>query len=227
MQLALVDKWPVLSRSWEEQRQGGELPTLGKGWSMVQSTEAKSFRDLLEEVRSGSQDAAWELVDTYGPHVHRYVRRVMHRDLRSKFDSLDFVQIMWASLFRQPGRLTSFDQPEQLIAHLITLAKNKVIDELRRRTVTARYDMGREKQLPGDDDADGDVRQPPPTPSAVAIAKERWVHLLSNQNATVQSVVTMRLRGETFDEIADKLQIHERTARKAIARLTGDEENAL
>jgi DNA-binding CsgD family transcriptional regulator len=37
----------------------------------------------------------------------------------------------------------------------------------------------------------------------------------------------MRLRGETFDEIADKLQIHERTARKAIARLTGDEENAL
>jgi RNA polymerase sigma-70 factor (ECF subfamily) len=192
---------------------------------MLQSTEAKSFRGLLDEVRSGSQDAAWELVDTYGPHVHRYVRRIMHRSLRSKFDSLDFVQLMWASLFREPGKLSEFEQPEALIAYLVTLAKNKVFNELRRRMVTARYDVGREKQFAGD--AGGDVRYPPPTPSAVAIAKERWVHLLSNQNATVQSVVTMRLRGETFDEIADKLQIHERTARKAIARLTGDEENAL
>jgi RNA polymerase sigma factor (sigma-70 family) len=194
---------------------------------MLQSIEAKSFRDLLEEVRSGSQDAAWELVDTYGPHVHRYVRRFMHRGLRAKFDSLDFVQIMWASLFREPGKLSTFDQPQELIAYLVTLAKNKVINELRRRTLSARYDMGREMQFPSDDNAGGDVRQQPPTPSAVAIAKERWVHLLSNQNTTVQSVVTMRLRGETFDEIADKLQIHERTARKAIARLTGDEENAL
>lgn len=193
----------------------------------MQSTETKSFRGLLEEVRSGSQDAAWELVDTYGPHVHRYVRRFMHCSLRSKFDSLDFVQVMWASLFREPGKLTSFDQPEELIAYLVTLAKNKVINELRRRTVTARYDVGRERQFASADGPGVDVRQQPPTPSAVAIAKERWVHLLSNQNGTVQSVVTMRLRGETFAEIAEKLQIHERTARKAIARLTGEEENAL
>jgi DNA-directed RNA polymerase specialized sigma24 family protein len=122
---------------------------------------------------------------------------------------------------------------------LVTLAKNKVINELRRRTVSARYDVSRERpfvsehRIDGDSqfvrecDVGGDVRQQPPTPSAVAIAKERWVHLLSNQNGTVQSVVTMRLRGETFEEIAEKLQIHERTARKAIARLTGEEENAL
>lgn len=194
---------------------------------MLQTTETRTFRDLLEDVRSGSQDAAWELVETYGPHVHRYVRRVMHRSLRSKFDSLDFVQIMWASLFREPGKLSGFDQPEEFIAYLVTLAKNKVFNELRRRKYTERYDIGREQPYPDDSVAMADVRQQPPTPSAVAIAKERWVHLVSNQNQTVQSVVTLRLRGNTFEEIADKLQIHERTARKAIAQLTGDDESAL
>jgi RNA polymerase sigma-70 factor (ECF subfamily) len=193
---------------------------------MLQTTGTRTFRGLLDEVRNGSQDAAWELVETYGPHVHRYVRRVMHRSLRSKFDSLDFVQIMWASLFREPGNLARFDQPEEFIAYLVTLAKNKVFTELRRRT-TSGYDIGREQQYPHDNVAMVDVRQQPPTPSAVAIAKERWVHLVSNQNQTVQSVVTLRLRGDTFGEIADKLQIHERTARKAIAQLTGDEESAL
>ena len=192
----------------------------------MQTTETRTFRGLLDEVRSGSQEAAWELVETYGPHVHRYVRRVMHRSLRSKFDSLDFVQIMWASLFREPGKLSGFDQPEEFIAYLVTLAKNKVFNELRRRTAP-RYDIGREQQYPNDSVACGEIRQQPPTPSAVAIAKERWVHLVSNQNQTVQSVVTMRLRGNTFDEIAEKLQIHERTARKAIAQLTGDDESAL
>jgi RNA polymerase sigma-70 factor (ECF subfamily) len=194
---------------------------------MQQSTEAQSFRSLLEEVRTGSQDAAWELVETYGPHVHRYVRRVMHRSLRSKFDSLDFVQLMWASLFREPGKLTKFEQPDEFIAYLVTLAKNKVFNELRRRTVTARYSVGREQPYPDDSVAISDIRQQPPTPSAVAIAKERWVHLVSNQNQTVQSVVTLRLRGNTFGEIAEELQIHERTARKAIAQLTGDDESAL
>ena len=38
----------------------------------------------------------------------------------------------------------------------------------------------------------------------------------------VQSVVSLRLQGVTFVEIADRLHINERTARKAIEKLTGD-----
>ena len=59
-----------------------------------------------------------------------------------------------------------------------------------------------------------------PSPSAVAIAKERWDLLLAKQNATVRAVVELRLQGVSFVEIAERLQIHERTARKAIERLT-------
>jgi RNA polymerase sigma-70 factor (ECF subfamily) len=188
----------------------------------MQATSAKSFRDLMEEVRAGSQDAAWELVDLYGPHVQRFVRRIMHRQLRSKFDSIDFVQIMWASLFREPERFATFDQPEQLVSFLITIARHKVLNELRKRTQTAKYGPGEELEFNSQETPQSDKQ--PPTPSAVLIAKERWQVLLSNQNALVQSVVSLRLRGETYADIADKLQINERTARKCIAKLTGEEE---
>jgi RNA polymerase sigma-70 factor (ECF subfamily) len=151
----------------------------------------------------------------------------MDHSLRSKFDSLDFVQIMWASLFREPAKLRSFESPQDLISFLVTIARNKVVNELRRRTQYAKYNVSREMHSTAENNTGGELRQAAPTPSAVAIAKERWDHMLSNQNATVQSVVTLRLCGESFVDIAHKLQINERTARKAIARLTGDEESAL
>jgi RNA polymerase sigma factor (sigma-70 family) len=189
---------------------------------MSQATTTKSFRELMEEVRQGSQEAAWTLVDQYGPHVQRFVRRTLNRQLRPQFDSIDFVQIVWASLFRTSSKLAEFQQPEELIAFLAGMAKNKVLKEMYKRTQTARYDIGREQRVASPEEGSGAVERTP-TPSAVAIAKERWDLLLANQNSTVQSVVRMRLQGVPFVEIADRLSINERTARKAIARLTGEE----
>src|SRR4051812_35397354 len=186
----------------------------------MQTSVEKSFRELMDDVRSGSQEAAWELVDRYGPHVQRHVRRSLHRQLRSKFDSIDFVQIVWASVFRDPEKLRSIERSEELIAFLAGIARHKVLDEVRRRVQTIKYNVGRERSI-GNSGEDTD--EPPmraPTPSAVAIAKERWDQMLCNQNATVQSVVSLRLQGVTFVEIADRLHINERTARKAIEKLT-------
>ena len=61
-----------------------------------------------------------------------------------------------------------------------------------------------------------------PTPSAVAIARERWHQLVDNQPETVRRIVELRFMGATFPEIAEQLNIHERTARKAIERLVGE-----
>jgi RNA polymerase sigma-70 factor (ECF subfamily) len=178
------------------------------------------FAALLDEVRAGSQDAAWKLVDKYGRDVQRFVRRSLNQRLRSKFDSLDFVQIVWGSFFRAPERLQGIERVEQLIAYLATLAKFKVLTEVRRRLDTEKYDVMREdvrneaKPLP-DMNHDGNM----PTPSAVAIAKERWEQLLAGQSEQVRRIVEMRLRGTTFHEIADHLHIHETTARKTMKRL--------
>ena len=69
---------------------------------MVQSSE---FRDAIDQICSGSEEAAWNFIETYGPHIQRVVRRRLHQSLRSKFDSVDFVQMVWASFFADPQRI--------------------------------------------------------------------------------------------------------------------------
>ena len=59
--------------------------------------EETSFAFLMEQLRLGDQDAAWTIIEIYGPHIKRVVRRDMHDKLRSKYDSADFVQAVWAS----------------------------------------------------------------------------------------------------------------------------------
>jgi RNA polymerase sigma-70 factor (ECF subfamily) len=174
----------------------------------------------MDEVRAGSQEAAWELVDRYGPHVQRFVRRALHHQLRSKFDSIDFVQVVWASIFRDPEKLRQLDRSEDLIAFLAGIAKHKVLNEVRRRLGSLKYNINREKPMGFREEENGELHMRNPTPSAVAIAKERWDMLLAKQNATVRAVVELRLQGVSFVEIAQRLGIHERSARKAIERLT-------
>jgi RNA polymerase sigma-70 factor (ECF subfamily) len=178
----------------------------------------REFEQLIERVRAGSQDAAWELVDKYGRDVQRFVRRSLHQRLRAKFDSLDFVQIVWGSFFKAPERLEGMEKSEQLVAYLATLAKYKVLTEVRRRLQSAKYDLNREASHESGQSPD-DKSSPIPTPSAVAIAKERWDQLLAGQSERDRQIVELRLRGVTYEEIADTLHIHERTARKTIERL--------
>ncbi len=106
-----------------------------------------NFRSLMARVREGSEDAAWELVNEYGDAIRRAVRRVLNERMRSKFDSLDFVQIVWNSLFRVRDKLERFDRPEELTAYLVAMAHNKVGMEVRRRLMTQKYNVGHEESL--------------------------------------------------------------------------------
>src|SRR5262245_26982587 len=90
------------------------------------------FADLLRRVKAGSSDAAWELIDRYGSHVQRVVRRLLNRRLRPQFDSVDFVQAVWASFFNDPAQIHSFKSPDSIIGYLARMARNKVIEENRR-----------------------------------------------------------------------------------------------
>ena len=67
------------------------------------------FALLMQSVREGSQEAARTLFERYGPHIRRVVRRKLHQKLRPQFDSVDFVQDVWASFFAQQGRQASFE----------------------------------------------------------------------------------------------------------------------
>jgi len=84
------------------------------------------FHNLMQKIRQGSEDAAWQLVTRYGGALRQAVRRVLSARLRPKFDSADFVQIVWLSFFRVPAHRGQFDNPAALVAYLARMAQYKV-----------------------------------------------------------------------------------------------------
>src|SRR5439155_480487 len=148
---------------------GGHSPPYTK---MNNEREPRSFQELLREAQAGSDEAAKELYETYVAHVLRCVRNRMWHRLRSKFDSQDFVQQVWASFFVGQAPLPNFETPDDLVAFLIRLATNKVVMEGRRGR-QAKKDARREEVIDGSSDPLGPhPRTRLPTPSAVAVFRE-------------------------------------------------------
>jgi len=178
------------------------------------------FCGLMRRVQEGSEDAAWELVDQYGETIRRAVRRLLNERLRSKFDSLDFVQLVWNSLFRARGRLDEFSRPKELAAHLVTMARNKVGMEVRRRLRTKKYNVRREESL-DQLRANGhlDVASRQPAPIDVAIAREQWNRILEGQPRRYQEIVRLRLQGYTYESIAKSVHLDKITVRRILQRL--------
>jgi RNA polymerase sigma-70 factor (ECF subfamily) len=148
--------------------------------------------------------------------------------MRTRFDSIDFVQVVWASFFREPEKMRRINSPAELMAYLATLARNKVVTEVRREVHTQKRDLRREIRLDAVHDKDQrELASRDPTPSAVAMFRERWNRLVDGQPPHVRRIVELRFAGATYTEIAAQLHIHERTARKAIERLVDDEPREL
>jgi RNA polymerase sigma factor (sigma-70 family) len=181
--------------------------------------EQRAFQDLLRLAQEGSQEAARELYEKYGKYVVRCVRNRMWHRLRSKFDSQDFVQQVWASFFRDRGSLPNFQTPDDLIAWLQTLAENKVVTEGRRRRMEKCAVM---RETPVDETSDHVGQHPAtrmPTPSAMAVFNEEYDSLIGQQQPETREIAQLRYEGNTYHEIAEELGINEATARKAMRRL--------
>jgi RNA polymerase sigma factor (sigma-70 family) len=177
------------------------------------------FERLIDGVREGSQEAAWDLLERIGPHVHRIVRRMLNRELRSKFDSMDFVQSVWASFFVNRRQIAGFTRPDQLIGFLVIMARNKVVSEHRRRILAVRHDVRREKpadEIPAVEETQVD---PEPSPSEFAIARECWHKIVDGQPELHRQIVLRRYMGDTHEEIAEMLGINRRTITRVLHRL--------
>lgn len=185
------------------------------------------FDRLMAEVVAGSEDAVWQLAETYTPYIIRAVRSSLPRTLRPKLDSQDFAQSLWASLLLRRADLTRLQTPGQLIAYLAQATRNKVVDKTRHYH-TQKNDIAREERLP---DHAVSVRHTPIrvhrsalyardlSPSTSANLRERWSQILSKLSDRDRKIFQLRLEGCTFDEISEKLEINQATARRAIQRL--------
>jgi RNA polymerase sigma-70 factor (ECF subfamily) len=181
------------------------------------------FTLLMQRLNSGDQSAAQELFERYGPHIHRVVRRKLNHKLRSKFDSLDFVQDVWTSFFTDRERPCEFTRPEALVAFLANMAYHKVVDAFRQRVQTRKYDLNREHSLDSSTvSPEGALVARQPTPSQVAVAKERWDLLLEGQPSRYREILERLREGNTHEEVARELGLNEKTVRRVIKRVCPD-----
>lgn len=189
------------------------------------------FVGLLEGARVGDEQAIGRLLGEFESEVRLMVRAQLPRALRGQFDSMDFVQAVWQSVFTgaemEPDR---FANARHFRGFLAGVARNKVKEEYRRRTQTRKYDLGREERLyvrKGDHDEPRSVAARDPSPSAQVQADDFLERLIAGRTARDAEVVELRRQGLTVVEVAERLGIHERSVRRVIDDLRGRLESRL
>ncbi len=93
-----------------------------------------NFDKLIERLGTGDEDAGAEIVSTYEQELRRFVRfRLSSPSIRRFVDSLDVTQSVLAKLFVElrDGDV-SVRNAKQLRALLLTMARNKLYDQVRR-----------------------------------------------------------------------------------------------
>jgi RNA polymerase sigma-70 factor (ECF subfamily) len=184
----------------------------------LESDRPRNIQELLARIKSGDEEAARELLARYESKVRLVVRRQLPRLLRSRFDSLDFLQSVWGSFFYKirtgPNDL---EEEQNLVTFLAWAARNKVIDEYR-RAATQRQDIKREERLEqhtGKDDclASGD------TPSQLAAANETYDRLRELLPEEQRVILELKAAGHSSREIGDRLGGSERTVQRVLESL--------
>jgi RNA polymerase sigma-70 factor (ECF subfamily) len=175
------------------------------------------FATLMAGVQAGSADAAQQLHEHYARHILRAVRRRLHRKLRPKYDSLDFVQDVWASFFEDVPQKHKFERPEDLVAFLSRMAANKVAQAVRKGLVRQKHNINREASLEADGPADVIARQA--TASEILMGCEEWEQLLARQPPVHRRVLLLLREGRSQVSIALELGISQKTVHRLIRRV--------
>jgi RNA polymerase sigma-70 factor (ECF subfamily) len=177
------------------------------------------LRAFLARIRAGDELAARELLTRYEAQVRLVVRRQLPRILRSRFDSLDFLQSVWRSFFqRMQAGPDEFEDPRHLVAFLARAARNKVIDEYR-RACSLKQDMHLEESLWAEGSRPRELVADIESPSELAEAREAFGRLRDLLPEDRRGILELKVQGLTNPEIGVRLGLSERTVRRALEDL--------
>lgn len=174
---------------------------------------------FLARIRAGDEDAARELLSRYEPEVRLVVRRQLPRLLRSRFDSLDFLQSVWGDFFQKVRNgPTEFTDARHLVGFLARAAKNKVIDEYR-RAASQKQDMQREEPIWSQEGRPRELAGNPESPSLLMEAREAFEKLCDLLPEDRRNLLSLKAQGLSSKEIGEELGISERTVQRVLEEL--------
>jgi RNA polymerase sigma-70 factor (ECF subfamily) len=186
------------------------------------SNEQPTFADFLRRIRAGDQEAAAELVRQYEPAIRLEVRRRLNDpSLYPLFGSMDICQSVLASFFvRAAVGQYDLDQPGQLLALLVAMARNKLAWHVRqqhrqRRDSRRRADHAEERLA----ECSGGM-----SPERQVAGRELLDRVRQALSEEERQLVDLRGEGLTWPEVAARVggqpQARRRQLERALDRVT-------
>jgi RNA polymerase sigma factor (sigma-70 family) len=178
-------------------------------------TPPGDFHELMERVRRGDAEAARILVRAYEPAVRRAVRfRLTDRRLRTALDSMDVCQSVFGAFFvRAATGAFEVDRPEDLVALLVGIARNKLAAQVR-GLAAERRDYRRSDATPDQDALPAST----PTPSWCAEVNDLVCVVRERLGPDEWRLVELRRQGYGWAEIAERLDDDPVVLRKRLSR---------
>jgi RNA polymerase sigma-70 factor (ECF subfamily) len=173
--------------------------------------------DLLRRLRGGEEQAAAELFRRYEAVIRRRVRvwmRLQDQRLRRAFDSADVCQSVLASFFlRAAAGQYDLNEPEQMVALLFRMARNKLLHQVNREQAERR-DIRRDVAKPNTAAA----ADPSPSPSSQLAGRELLDEARRRLSAEERRLAELRAAGREWADIAAELGGTAEGRRKQLAR---------
>lgn len=175
----------------------------------------EALTNILTRLCSGDVAAAERVFREYEPYLRKAVRRQLPPRLRARFDSVDIVQSVWASVltgFREAG--WKFSDANHLRAFLLRATRNRFIDRVRHHQPS----LDQEEPL-GDANLAEVSPSPEPRPSEVVQAQDLWDRMLALCPAEHQVLLRLKRQGHSLGEIAAQTGLHVDSVRRILRNL--------
>ncbi len=172
---------------------------------------------LIERLRQGDALAAEELVAAYEPEIRRFIRiRLSSPRMRRLVESVDISQSVFAKFFVDIQRATVCPQsPQQLRTLLLTMARHKICDFVRRHNA-AKRDV---RRVDASETAIDQAYYEDQTPSETMAAEEMLEAVRREMTAEERTLVDARLGGRPWSDLAAEFGGTPDAVRKRVARI--------
>jgi RNA polymerase sigma-70 factor (ECF subfamily) len=176
-------------------------------------SDDEEFLALLARVRASDERAAEELVRRYEPLIRFEVRlRLTDPRVCRLFDSIDVCQSVLSSFFvRAAAGQYDLEKPQQLVALLVKMARNKV-------ATLARREQARDADWHRDATTDLSALEGGFEPSQRVAASDLLAEVQRRLSSEEAAIAALRGRGETWIEIAAALGGTAEARRKQLTR---------
>jgi RNA polymerase sigma factor (sigma-70 family) len=168
--------------------------------------------ELIERLNNGDSSAAERAFVAYEPYLRMAVRRRLSGPLRTKLDSMDIVQSVWADVLAGLGDAGwRFADRSHFRAFLVKVACNRIID--RRRQHHRAIEKEQALSVVGPDELPSAQQ---PRPSEIAQGHELWKSMLEHCSPAHREILILKRQGLLLTEIATRTGLHEGSIRRIL-----------